>query len=184
MKYSIIPRLTVSCTQPVFCTQPVTRSQPVSHCSVDVVVLNSLHSHNYNLTNECSLSCRCASLQIDRFQVLLQSHSIIACKCISQLAQSWPPSPSLSSLNLGIQLHIQTRLITTSKCISKLAQSRPQSASRNSLDYGLPVHPQTRSVTASKSISDFTQSQPPSASPNSLDHGFRVYLSVHLSLAS
>jgi len=39
-KYSIIPSSTVSCSQPVF------------HLSADVVVLNSLHSHNYKLTNE------------------------------------------------------------------------------------------------------------------------------------
>jgi len=39
-KYSIIPRLTVSC------------SQPVSHLSADVIVLNSLHSHNYKWTNQ------------------------------------------------------------------------------------------------------------------------------------
>jgi len=38
--YCIIPRSTVSC------------SQPVSHLSADHVVLNSLHSHNYLLTNE------------------------------------------------------------------------------------------------------------------------------------
>ena len=38
--YYIIPRPSVS------------RSQPVSHLSADHVVLNSLHSHNYELTNE------------------------------------------------------------------------------------------------------------------------------------
>jgi len=128
IKYSIIPRSTVS------------RSQPVSHLSADVVVLNSLHSHNYKLSNQERLSCRCASLQIDRFQVLLQSRSIIACKCMSKLARSRPPSASLSSLNLGLQLHLQPRSITASKCISNLARSRPQSASPNSLDHWLLVH--------------------------------------------
>jgi len=38
--YCIIPRSTVS------------RSQPVSHLSADHVVFNSLHWHNYELTNE------------------------------------------------------------------------------------------------------------------------------------
>jgi len=39
-EYSIIPRSTIS------------SSQPVSHLSADVVVVNSVHSHNYKLTNE------------------------------------------------------------------------------------------------------------------------------------
>jgi len=46
IKYSIIPRSTVSHSQ------PVSRSQPISHLSVDVVVLNSLHFNNYKITNE------------------------------------------------------------------------------------------------------------------------------------
>jgi len=94
----------------------VARSQPDSHLSADVV-LNSLHLHNYKLTNEYSLSCHRASLQIDRLQVLLQSRSIIACKCISKLAWSQPQSASLSSLDLRLTLQIQTRLVTASNYI-------------------------------------------------------------------
>ena len=89
---------------------------------------------------------------MDRFEVLLQSRSIIGCKCISKLAQSRRPSASLSSLNLGLQLHLQPRSIVAWKCISQLAWSRLQSASPNSLDYVLQVHLSTRSIMASKFI--------------------------------
>jgi len=46
IKYTIIPRSTVSCSQPVY------HSQAVSHLPVDDVVLNSLRSHNDKPTNE------------------------------------------------------------------------------------------------------------------------------------
>jgi len=76
----------------------------------------------------------------------------MASKCISKLARSWPPSASLSSLNLGLQLHLQTRSITASKGISEFTQSRSPIASPNSLDHGLKVHLSTRSIKASKYI--------------------------------
>jgi hypothetical protein len=115
--------------------------------------------------------------QIDHFQVLLHSCSIIACyKYTSELPQSWPRSVSLSSLNLDLQLHLQTRTITASKFMSKLAQSRPPSASLSSLNLGLQLHFQTRSIAPSQCISAFTQFRSPIASPNSLDHGLKVHL--------
>jgi len=71
---------------------------------------------------------------------------------MSKLARSRPPSASVSSLNLGLQVHLQTRSITAPQCISEFTPSRPPSASPNSIDHGLPVHLQTRSITASKYI--------------------------------
>jgi len=41
----------------------------ISHLSVDLIVLNSLHSHDYKLTNQMSLSCSNASLQIYRLTI-------------------------------------------------------------------------------------------------------------------
>ena len=161
--YSIIPTSTIS------------RSQPVPHLSVDVV-LNSLYSHNHKLTNKWSLSCHHASLQIDLLQVLLQSHSIIPCKCISKLAWSRPQSVSLSSLDLGLQVHVQTLSIMASKSISQFTQSWSPIASPNSHDQGLRGHLQTRSITAFQCISEFTPSWPPSASPNLLDGGLPMHL--------
>jgi len=89
-KYCIIRRTTVS------------RSQPVSHLSADLIVLNSLHYNDYQLTNEYSLSCSRTSLpncrlQIDHLQVLIEFRSLMASKCLSKLARSRPPSVSLSS---------------------------------------------------------------------------------------
>jgi len=103
-------------------------------------------------------------------------------KSMSKLAWSRLRSVSLSSLDLGLQLHLWTRSITASKCIFKLAGSRwsrpqrqspnsldhgPQSASPNSLGHGLPVHLWVHSMLACD------------ASPTSLNHGLRVHLWVH-----
>ena len=103
----------------------------------------------------------------------LQVRTSMATKCISKLAQSWPPSASLSSLNLTIQVHIQTRSITASKCISEFTRSTSPRASLSSLDLSLQVHIQTRSITASKCVSEFTRSTSPSASQTcSIDYIF------------
>jgi hypothetical protein len=51
--------------------------------------------------------------------VHLSVHSISACKCISILAQSRPPSGFLSSLHLSLQAPLQTGSITASKYIFK-----------------------------------------------------------------
>jgi len=100
--------------------------------SADHVVLNSPHSHNYELSNELNLSSRHASfpnyrLQIDHVPVLLQSCSTTACHCISNLSRSRPPSASSNSHYYGLQV----RMIMASKCISKLAQSQLLSVSLN-----------------------------------------------------
>jgi len=88
----------------------------------------------------------------------------MASKCISKLTRSWPPSPSLSSLERSLQLHLQTRSITASKCISEFTRS-----------LGLQVHLQTRWIAASKCISEFTRSQSPSASQtSSMKYIFKV----------
>ena len=91
----------------------------------------------------------------------LQTRSIIASKCISTLARSWPPSASPSSLNHGLQVHLWVHLIT-----------RSSSASLNSLDHDLGVHLWVQSITASKRISTYTRLPHLSASPNLLEHGF------------
>jgi len=51
----MITAYTAYCIMP---TPTVSRSQPVSHLLADHVVLNSLHSHHYELSNEYSLSSR------------------------------------------------------------------------------------------------------------------------------
>jgi len=117
---------------------------------------------------------------IDRLQVLFQSHSITASKCISKLARSQAPSVSPNSLDYGLQVHT----ITASKCIPEFTWSWPPSASLSSLDLGLQVHLQTRSVTASKCISKLARSQPPSVSPNLLNYGLQVHLSTRSITAS
>jgi hypothetical protein len=134
-----------------------------SHLSADYGVLNSLHSHNYELTNELSLSSRRISLPnyrltIDHIHFHLQSRSIMASNCISKLARSQHPSVSPSSLDNGFHVHLQPRSITASKCIYKLARLRPPS----SHDHRMQVHLQSPSMTASKCIYKLARLRPPS----------------------
>jgi len=118
-------------------------------------ILNSVHSHNYELTNEYSPSSHHASLpnyylQIDRLQVLLETRSMMASKCISKLTRSRPPGVSPDLLDCSLQVPPHTHSITASKCTSRLAWLRPASASPNSLDPGLQMVLRTRSITACK----------------------------------
>jgi len=77
------------------------------------------------------------NLPDDGLPVHLQSCSITASKCISQLTSVWPPSVSPNSLDYGLQVYLYTRSITTSMSISKLAQSRLWSALLSSLDHNV-----------------------------------------------
>jgi len=93
-----------------------------------------------------------------------------ASKSSSNLAQWWPQSASLSSLDLCLQVHVQTHSITASQWIYIPDRSQPPSASLSLLDLGPQLHLQTRSITASKFISEFTQSLSPIASTNLHTH--------------
>jgi len=101
-------------------------------------------------------------------QVHLHTRSIMASKCISQLARPERSSVSLNLHDYGLQLG----MITATYCISKLTQLRPRSLSPHLFDYGLQV----RMIMASKCIYTLAWSQPPSTSPNSLNHGLQVHL--------
>jgi len=130
----------------------IPHSQPVSHLSSDHVVLNSLPSHNYKLTNEWSLtSCRASlpnyHVQIDRIAVLLQSRYIVGSNCISNLTQSQPTCESPNSCDFGLHGHI----IMASKCISKL----PWFRAPRSRDHGIL----TRTSPGLECISLFTRSR-------------------------
>jgi len=145
--------------------------------------LSCLHSHDYELTPECSFSFRRASPWELKGKVTLshshgceltnwwkQSPHLARCPSTasqysSKLARLRPASASSNLLHYGLQ----TRSITASKCISKLSRLRHPS----SHDHGLQVHLHTRSMTASKSISKLDRSRPPSASPNSLDRSLQ-----------
>ena len=159
-------------------------SLPPSHILISWRMLYSTlyipHSHNHELTINWSFSSHHASLLIYRLQVLLQSWSIMASKCISQHALLWPPSASLSSLDLSLQEHLQTRSITASRCISEFTWLWPPGASWIWLDHGIQVHLQTRWIMASMCISGITRSQPPSASRSWLDRGLQVRLQTRL----
>jgi len=166
--YCIIPTTTVSCYQ------------PVSHLAADHDVQNHLHAHNYKLANEWNVSCHRAPLlnyhqQIHRLQVLFQSRSIMASKCMSKLTPSPPRSVSLTWHNSSLQ----GCTMTASKWISTPAQSRTQTPSLKSHGHGLQVHLQSRSITATKWISNLACLQSRSASVRSLHHGLVTRQSSH-----
>jgi hypothetical protein len=91
-------------------------------------------------------------LQIDRFQALFQSSSIMTFKCISKLNWSWPPSASWNLFDYSFLVYLPTPTIMASKfawsrpykCISKPAWFLPPIVSLNSLHHGHWVCVQTR----------------------------------------
>ena len=93
-------------------------------------------------------------------EVYLQTRTIMASKCISGLARSWPAS----SHHHGLQVYVQTRLITA--CTS---------ASRNPLDHDLGVHLSVHSIMPSKCISKYAGSRPRSISVGSVDCHFQAH---------
>jgi len=117
-------------------------------------------------------------------QVHLQTRSIMALWCISQLTQSLSPIASPTSLDHGLKVHHHTCLSTASQCITTLARSQPLSASLSTLDLGLEVHLQPPSITASLCITKLSLCQPPSASLSLLDLGLQVHLSTRSIMAS
>jgi hypothetical protein len=116
---------------------------------------------------------------IDHLQVLVQSRLITPSKCITDFAQSRPPSASPNSLNHGIEVYLQTRSITACQFTqswyptaylqpcsimpSKFAQSGPP-----------PAHLQSRLITISESITKFPPPRTPIVSSNTLDYGVQV----------
>jgi len=145
--------------------------------------LSSFHSHDYELTSDCTFSFRCASLhdrppsasspwEFNGTVPLSQSHGcevynwgiesqhpvscpLTASKNLSEFTRSRPSSESPNSLDHGLQVHLQARLIMASKCIARLARLQPACLHNQSLQ----VHRQTRSITASR----FARSWPWSA---------------------
>jgi len=154
--------------------------------------LSSLHSHDYELTPECSFSFWRASLhnrppsassawELRGKVTLSHSHG---CELTNWWKESQHsvrlPSTAFSSRPDSLDYGLQVCTIMASKCISKLAPSLPPSVSLKSLDYGL----ETCSIKSSKCISKHAPSWSLSASLSSLDHGLQVYLEIHLITAS
>ena len=99
-------------------------------------------------------------------QVHLQTRSITASKCISNLARL---RPAILHKH-GLQVHLQTRSMTISECISKFTRSLPPSVSPNMLHYRHQVDLQTRLITASEYISEFPRSSSSGAPQIALKH--------------
>jgi hypothetical protein len=97
-------------------------------------------------------------------QVLLEARSIIACKCITALARSWPPSIALSGLDLGLQVHVEPRTIAASQCISEYTRYWPPNVCPNLLDNSLLMHLWVHTILVSNCSSKLAQSRPPTTS--------------------
>jgi len=159
----IIPRSTLSCSQPVSflnrpcCTQFSTftqlRVKQWMHSQLSSRLPPELPPPDWppsstppiSLDHGLKVISKLARLQppsvsLNTLDYSLQVCTITAFKCISKLNRLWPPGASWNSLNHGLQVPLQTRLITASKCISKLARLQPPSVSPNSLDYSLGVY--------------------------------------------
>jgi len=150
---------------------PLTASL-ISDLPADLVVLNSLLSHSYELTNEYSLSSRSASLPINSSRLTTSNYS-------SNLAWSWPPVHLQTCSIIAIQMHLRHRVTLASKCVPILTELECWSASPNSVDRGLKVTLCIHAISVSKCISKLARWRPWSASPNSLNHGLQLHLWVH-----
>ena len=123
----------------------------MSHLSADLVVLNSPHSHNYELTNEFSLSSL-AQLPPDRLPP-------------NQPSQDRPPpdepSPNTPPIpnERGHLVHLQTCSIQAFKCICNLARSRPPYTSPISLDHSLQAHLNVHTITVFSDSGDLMASE-------------------------
>jgi len=94
---------------------------------LDLVVINSLHSHKYKLSNEFILSFHRTSLSIHPLQTnilhaILQSQLIMVSICISNLARQWPPSLN----HHGLHVHLDTQSIMGFKYFSKVIGSQAE----------------------------------------------------------
>jgi hypothetical protein len=147
-----------------FSTQPSKKNQPGQ----------SSYSHGDKLTSKWIESQQLVCLPIDSLQVhpsisltcdlklYLHSHSITA----SNITSVWPPSSSLSLLDLSLKVYLQTHSNTASQCISKLAWSQLQTLH----DYGLQVPFETSSILTFQ----FIQLGRPSASLILLNYGVHM----------
>jgi len=127
----------------------VSRSKQVSHLISPLTLLYSIlyiPTITSYPTNLISAPCcnsiliyrvQINNIQIDLLQILLQSQTNMASKCVTKLARSLRPSASPDSPAVRLQVYLVTRLFTASKCISNLAQSRIPSTSQSSPDYGV-----------------------------------------------
>jgi len=112
----------------------------------------------------------------------LQVRTSMASKCIFKLAPSRPPSASLSSLDLSLQVHIQTRSITASKCITEFTRSTSPSASQTrSIKYIFKERQRLygdTGVTEVDRVTGSIRSRPRSISLSSLDPHFQAHLAL------
>ena len=149
----------------------------MSHHLVDLLVLNSVHSHDYKLTNDQSLQLCLSSNPLpsgqlywtspptlidNGFQVHLRTCSITA----SKFPQSWPPRAPPHSLTHALQV----TAVMGSKWISKLVQLRPAKVCLSSHDPSLQVYPGVHSTSACRCICKVARLWLPSRSPSSYNH--------------
>jgi len=161
----------LQCIYNLATTQPPSASLNVLHRGL----LVHLHTHyitasNLWISELARLQLTCSALSsLDRSPLVhLKPCSIMASKCISELAQTCPSSVSPNLHDHGLRLYLSVPTLSVSHWISTFTLSWPRSASP------------TNVIMALKCISQFTRFRPLSASPNSLYHS----VDVHKILAS
>jgi len=147
---------------------PASLSFLIPHLLAAHVAFSSLHSYDYELTNDQS-SCTCPAsvlmyhLQIGHPAVCLHYCSITTTKCISQFTWSRPPTVSPNSPDHSLQVCT----IVALKCIS------------NSFDHSLKAHVRVHSIFTSKWISKLAWSQLQSVSLSWQHPSPKLHLEIH-----
>jgi len=119
------------------------------------------------------------SLSSNSLDYSLETRSITASKCISKLAQLWPPSAylhtrlitaSTSASLISLVYVLQVSTIMPSKCIYRLALPRSRIVCPNTLAYHLQLHLDTYSITPWEWVSGFTCSSVSGTAWIALEH--------------
>jgi len=158
-----------------------TPSTAYTEYSIPRTVSLTLHSHDHELTPECSFSFQSASLyyplpsassplELKGKVTMSHSHS---CESTDWWIESQHPA---CSLMIACNYSADFAWTLPPTCFSQLACSQPHS----SHEHGHQVQYETRSIIACKCISKYALLPPPTGFINSLDHDFGVHLFVHL----
>jgi len=123
-------------------------------------------------------------LRIDDIHVLLQFQSIMASKCISNLAELSPASATPISLDPYVPVHLCVHVILAARCNSTMGKLWTPSVSPNSLEFVLQLGMYHHKVcvdilyiTTFTGISMLTPFWPPIASPHPLTRSLQSSIS-------
>jgi len=111
-------------------------------------------------------------------------YSIVVSNCMSKITDIQPPCASLSSCDLGVQVHLETCSIMASKYISQESQSLRPSAYLSISDPSFQVPLQIDPISTCNCMSKRSWSPPPSSVSNGSEPSLWVWVRVQTEMFS